>query len=155
MKYRGLWTNQIRGNCNFYDYCCYFVVIIGFYCGSSNFQYSLQNHSIKTDTMFLTCEKYREAYQRLIRLFLHVKKNVPVFPPLHPYPAKNVRRVPYRNAVDNGCCATVSYILDLQSLTQTSSVLVNENGFLTFLLNTFICRKSEQNIIWFRNSWRL
>ena len=93
--------------------------------------------------MFLTCEKYREAYQRLIRLLLHVKKDVPVFPPLHPYPAKIVRRVPYRNAVDNGCCATVSYILDLQSLTQT------------FLLNIFICRKSEQNIIWFRNSWRL
>ena len=30
--------------------------------------------------MFLTCEKYCEAYQRLIQLFLHVKKNVSVFP---------------------------------------------------------------------------
>ena len=101
-------------------------LLLVFIAGASSKIYSLQNHSIKTDTMFLTCEKYREAYQRLIRLLLHVKKDVPVFPPLHPYPAKIVRRVPYRNAVDNGCCATVSYILDLQSLTLTSSVLVNE-----------------------------
>ena len=60
----------------------------------------------------------------------------------------------YHNAVHSGCCTTVSCILDLQILTLTSSVLVNENGFLTFLL-IFICRKTEQNIIWFRNSWRL
>ena len=41
--------------------------------------FSLQNHFIKIDTMFLTCEKYRETNQRLVRLFLHVKKNGPVF----------------------------------------------------------------------------
>ena len=111
-----------------------FLFRLVFIAGASSKIYSLQNHSIKTDTMFLTCEKYREAYQRLIRLFLHVKKNVPVFPPLHPYPAKNVRRVPYRNAVDNGCCATVSYILDLQSLTQT------------FLLNIFISVENPNRI---------
>ena len=105
--------------------------------------------------MFLICEKYRETNQRLIRLFLHVKKNVPVFSATavngQPHASRHYILIApkmaaaYHNAVHSGgrCCTTVLYILVSQSLTLTSSVLVKENGFYTFLV-IFIRRKTEQ-----------